>query len=99
MTLWLFGAPQSRGVSDGYGEMPAAGALLLPALTANGREIGVCHLYYTDGGDRPVQYYFSRKPCIDDLQSPLPFRDQVTEALAEHQARYDEWAASQQQEK
>lgn len=95
----VIGVPPPRGVPDGYGEMPSGGALLLPSLSANGREFGVCHLYYTESGDRPVQYYYSRKPCYDDLHSPLPFRNQVAEAVAEHQVRYQEWAATQQQEK
>lgn len=91
----VIGAPSSHAVPEGYGEMPADGALLLPELEANGREVGVCHLYYTAGGDRPVQYNFSRKTCIDDLHATLPFRKQVAEAVAEHKSRYDEWAASQ----
>jgi len=92
----VIGAPPSRGVVEGYGEMPTSGALLLPQVDANGRQIGVCHLYYAESGDRPVQYYFSRKVCIDRPQDPLPFRQQVADAVAEHQARYDEWAAQQQ---
>lgn len=92
----VIGAPQSKGVPEGYGEVPSQGALLLPQLKANGREIGVCHLYYTAVGDKPVQYNFSRKACIEDPQSPFPFRTQVAEAVEEHQARYEEWAASQQ---
>lgn len=87
----VIGAPARRGVGEERGTMPGGGALLLPELNGSGREIGVCHIYFTPEGDVPQQYYFSRKPCIDDPQQPYPFRPQVAEAVAEHDQLVADW--------
>ncbi|MBN2082313.1 hypothetical protein JW859_08920 [bacterium] len=90
----VIGAASRLAAVDGYGEVTEQGPVLLPALAAGGREVGVCHLYYADGGDRPVQYYFSRKPVVDDdPELPLPFRPQVAEAVQEHEELYREYQA------
>lgn len=87
----IIGAPPALSVPEGQGLMPSRGALLLPTLTGNGREIGVCHVYFTETGDKPEMYYFSLKPCIDDVNQPWPFRPQVAEAQAEHDQLVADW--------
>jgi len=87
----VIGAASRTAAGDGYGELTDQGPVLLPELRAGGREIGVCHLYYADGGGQPVQHYFSRKPVVDDdPELPLPFRKQVAEAVEEHEELYRE---------
>ena len=89
----VIGAPPGLAADDGYyGSVETTkGAMLLPELTGGGREIGVCHLYFSELGDKPEMYYFSRKPCLDDIQQPWPFRPQVAEAVTEHDQLVADW--------
>ena len=89
----VIGAPLGLAADDGYyGTVESGGStVLLPELTGGGRQIGVCHLYFSELGDRPEMYYFSLKPCIDDVQQPWPFRPQVAAAVAEHDQLVADW--------
>lgn len=89
----VIGALAGLAADDGYygTVLNVRGAVLLPELTGGGREIGVCHLYFSELGDKPEMYYFSLKPCLDDMQQPWPFRPQVAEAVAEHDQLVADW--------
>jgi len=82
----VIGAAKRYAVAQGYGDMPANGAVLLPPVNPGGREIGVCHLYYPTAGDRPFQYYFSKKKCVHPVVPPIPYGKQVEAAIAQHKA-------------
>jgi hypothetical protein len=83
-TVVIGGHPASSS-SVGRYAMPA-GALVLPALNGGGRELGICHLSITAGGDKPYQYYFTRQACTDDGSAVYPYRRQVQAAVARHAA-------------
>jgi len=81
----VIGAPQSKSVMEGYGEIEPGEPLLLPVIDPGGRSVGVCHLYYYDDGDnRPDMYFLTKWICVDDLARPLPFRNQVANAVQQH---------------
>ena len=82
----VIGAAKRYAVAQGYGDMPANGAVLLPPVNPGGREIGVCHLYYPTSGDTPFQYYFSKKKCVHPVVPPIPYGKQVEAAIAQHKA-------------
>jgi hypothetical protein len=81
----VIGAPKALAAPEGYGGMPRGGALLLPSLDGGGRQLGICHLYYTPGGDKPFQYFFITRRCADHGQHELPYREQIAAAVAKHE--------------
>ncbi len=83
-TVVLGGHPAA---SAGVGRSPMpAGALVLPALNGGGRELGICHLSFTAGGDRPAACFFTRQVCTDDGSATYPYRQQVQAAVTAHAA-------------
>jgi hypothetical protein len=86
----ITGALPAAATPVGQGDLPSDGPLMLPALDAGGKQLGVCHIYYSDTGDRPLQYFLSLKNAVEDKDAPLPFRTQVTEAREAHNALIEE---------
>lgn len=90
----VIGAPGHLAVPEGYGNVPASGAIILPTVDAGARSIGTCHVYYSDTGSEPLMYNFSAKTCDEDFSLPFPFRKQVEEAKAEHDQLVAEYPSS-----
>lgn len=80
----LIGCPTSMAPPEGYGEMPQGGPLMLPQLFAGGRQLGICHLIYSEQGSIPMEYNFMLRKVTDDESQPYPLRKQCQEAAKRH---------------
>ncbi|MCB1218716.1 hypothetical protein KDL44_15130 [bacterium] len=75
----VIGAPGAMSVSEGFGEMPTDGPLLLPHLSDGGTQLARCHLIWTADSDQPLNFFFERREVSDDGNPDLPWRRRIAE--------------------
>ena len=91
----VIGCKPGKAVDEGFGEMPAAGPLMLPELQGGARQLGVCHIIYPRDGEQPEAFHFLRLTCADDGSQPFPYRQQVEAARLKHGELMVAWRAEQ----